>query len=325
MQPLRGRASYGITEKLTNTYASPSVRGCIIRKMSSRNVLFQWRRFHDRPAWQRWPVKWLVLGFVVLGVLFPLPGRLWRHIQHARNSETLILPDHPAVAPVLAEYEAYLHEAQPVDELDFLAVTEAFVYRRVPYSYDWENWGVVEYLPTAVEVIERGTEDCDGRAVLAATLLRARGYDANLAADPRHMWVRTPQGDLMNPLGEPVFRQTDEGVEVDWLRLIDSGPMAFGIAIFPIWRELVIIVAAWLLLMHPGQQAWQRVLSLILGIAALFLMRYAGQNPVQPIYSLIYCSIGLVLAAVAVSWLRLGSDRDQPRGAGDETMEPSGV
>jgi hypothetical protein len=101
--------------------------------------------------------------------------------------------------------------------------------------------------------------------------------------------------------------------------------MAFGIAIFPIWRELVIIVAAWLLLMHPGQQAWQRVLSLILGIAALFLMRYAGQNPVQPIYSLIYCSIGLVLAAVAVSWLRLGSDRDQPRGAGDETMEPSGV
>ena len=43
---------------------------------------------------------------------------------------------------------------------------EKFVYGHVPYAWDWDTWGVADYLPSVAEVRRMGREDCDGRAVV---------------------------------------------------------------------------------------------------------------------------------------------------------------
>src|SRR5882762_8266299 len=48
----------------------------------------------------------------------------------------------------------------------------------------------MEYWPTAEEVWQRRQEDCDGRAILAVSILRSRGYQsARLAISLDHMWA----------------------------------------------------------------------------------------------------------------------------------------
>src|SRR5206468_3980690 len=69
-------------------------------------------------------------------------------------------------------------------------VVEKFVLKRIPYVRDYETWGNMEYWPTAEEVCQKRQEDCDGRAILAASVLRARGYhSAKLAVSLDHMWT----------------------------------------------------------------------------------------------------------------------------------------
>jgi hypothetical protein len=175
---------------------------------------------------------------------------------------------------------------------------EAFVTAEIPYGWDWVVWGAADYTPTLPELLTKRTEDCDGRAVLAAALLRHRGITADLVADPRHMWVRTPWGDTMNPLGQPVFKWTDEGLVIDWKRLLDPGPFAFGIAVFPLGRELVLLLTAWLLALHPGVGRLRPILGLGLLGAALAAWRLAGADPLAPSYTGITLAAGLTLAGI---------------------------
>jgi len=42
-------------------------------------------------------------------------------------------------------------------------------------------------------------------------------------------------------LGDPVFRIGDEEMDIDWRRLLDLGPLGFGISVFPLVREIIIL------------------------------------------------------------------------------------
>jgi len=75
-------------------------------------------------------------------------------------------------------------------------------------------------------------------------LLRAEDIHADLVADTRHMWVSTPLGETMNPLGTPIIRNEGNRTQIDWAKLIDLGPPAFGISVFPLVREFIILLAA---------------------------------------------------------------------------------
>jgi len=69
-------------------------------------------------------------------------------------------------------------------------VIEKFVLKRIRYVSDYETWDNMEYWPTAEEVWQRRQEDCDGRAILAVSILRSRGYpSARLAISLDHMWA----------------------------------------------------------------------------------------------------------------------------------------
>ncbi|MFQ5494532.1 MAG: hypothetical protein ACE5EX_04045, partial [Phycisphaerae bacterium] len=130
------------------------------------------------------PVKTAVLAMTVLAVCFPYPSRLAAHIDHWRDPDALIQPDALALQPMLTEVRSMLSTLEPImidpgSSNGALKIVERYVYQKIPYKYDWITWGTVDYLPTVTEVIEKGHEDCDGRAVVAASLLKGLGYDAS--------------------------------------------------------------------------------------------------------------------------------------------------
>ena len=185
-------------------------------------------------------MKCAVFAMTVLLVCFPNPRRLMRHIQHYRDPSALIEPNAKSIEPWVQELAPKLSD--DIEPREALKRVERFVYDKVPYEWDWNTWGTADYLPTVDEVVAMGKEDCDGRAVVAASLLRRFGFKADLVNDFAHVWVRTEHGDTMSPGKKPVIVTTDDGVVIDWSALTQlPSAMAYGVAVFPLGRELVIL------------------------------------------------------------------------------------
>ena len=54
---------------------------------------------------------------------------------------------------------------------------------------DYASWGVVLYIATPEEVLERGRGPCYGRAVVLASILEEKGLQYRLMANMVHVWV----------------------------------------------------------------------------------------------------------------------------------------
>jgi hypothetical protein len=72
----------------------------------------------------------------------------------------------------------------------------------VPYGVPWEVYGVPWYFPTPSEVLAAGRSDCQGRAVVLASLLKAKGIPFTLEASLDHIWVDYP-GKNPTPMENP--------------------------------------------------------------------------------------------------------------------------
>jgi hypothetical protein len=172
---------------------------------------------------------------------------------------------------------------------------QAFVEHAVPYAFDWDVWGVVDYLPTVEEVMSAGREDCDGRAVIA-----------HLAANPLHVWVWTPAGETMSPQTYKLVDTTQGRLHIDWrgLRAIPEG-FAFGVGVFPIVREWVIVAALWLLLLTPRSRRVPAVTGLIFLAASLMALRRCATDFPRVSWSLLGMACALFLIGVILaSWKR---------------------
>ena len=147
------------------------------------------------PGWYRIPIKLAILGFTVLFVCFPYPGRLVRHVTRWQSPNTLIEPNAPALEPLVAALRPQI--TADMEPKEVLKTVEKFVYKEISYDWDWNTWGMADYIPTVAEAIAKGREDCDGRAVVAASLLARLGYDAAIVTDFAHVWVKTEHGETM--------------------------------------------------------------------------------------------------------------------------------
>ena len=86
----------------------------------------------------------------------------------------------------------------------------------------------------------------------------------------------------MNPMGPPMIQSGPKGIQVQWAKLLDPGPFAFGIAVFPFLREFIIVMTLWALLLPAGIPPLRGLFGLILLVATLTLLRISGTDPRVP-------------------------------------------
>ncbi len=269
--------------------------------------MFILRRLNSARLWIRWPVKWLVFAAVGLVVLFPRLDRLPTTIRRHLNPNALINAESPALVPFLAEFET--RRSDDWDDQRLLKELERYVYRKVPYAWDWDVWGNVDYFPTVEETLEMGKEDCDGRAVVAASVLRKYGYNARLATDFGHVWVTTDRGDTMSPGKTTGIEFTAEGMKFNWGIVLNlPKTLAMGIAVFPLYREAILVLAAWLLMVGRGVRVRDTLLWLALLVIGLLLIREGGHPRHPNIWKdwLGFTTWAAALAALALQARRVG-------------------
>jgi len=295
----------------------------------------------------RWPLKAGVFLAVLMLVEYPDPRFLFRQIQRLRNMDAVIDPH----APELAEFEARFRARQAAARQatkparqsrvatasapsghEVQRAVERFVYDNVRYDWDWNVWSVADYMPTVSEMFARAREypdglvreDCDGRAVMAASLLRRLGYDAHLVTDVRHVWVqvsdpRHPAAkplELMGPGRAKTIVSSAKGNRLDWSTLTNLPvALSFGVAVFPWGREAIIFATLMLLLLHPGVSRRTTAIGVLLAFAGWQLLRagvvsvgQAGQpgyaweeHPTNALFGLGYILIGCGVI-IASSW-----------------------
>jgi hypothetical protein len=238
-----------------------------------------WIRLSQLPWWTRWPVKWVVLVAVLVVVLFPNPLLLARQIRIYGEADRLIDPDAKSLADMKDDFERIVPPTLPAAEQ--LLGVEIFVHDRIRYAFDWEIWSVVDYWPTVDEALSRGSEDCDGRAIVAASLLADRGFSPRLATDLVHVWVETDVGSCMGPGKSTVMRTDGTGNAIyNTPSLLQSfRALSFGISVFPLWRELVLLFTGALLIYDPrGGRTGFLALSGIAMLGLLGLWAGGGLN-----------------------------------------------
>ena len=99
-----------------------------------------------------------------------------------------------------------------------------FVSRKIEYKDDIANYYGFDYLANAEEVLARGADDCDGKAVLSVIILRSRGYDAQLVLGIEHSWAEVRDGDMFVYLDR---RDTKDPVTITSYSL-GTGPGAYA-------------------------------------------------------------------------------------------------
>lgn len=237
----------------------------------------------------RIPIKILILLLVTFFVCFPYPRQFARHLHRIRNMQEMIEPDAPELRPWVDELYVRIAQApstqpatqQAVERLSQHEV-ERFVLDHVKYEWDWNLWGSADYMPTVHEMFVKAKEfggqvkeDCDGRAVIAASLMKRLGFEPRIVTDFRHVWVTTPEGEWMGPGGPKSMVSTSQGTQVNWTSAGSNFAisLSYGIAVFPVPRELIILATVFLLFLRRSSRFWPAMIGLILLIQGLLFMR----------------------------------------------------
>ncbi|MGZ7206076.1 MAG: hypothetical protein ACXVIV_05415 [Halobacteriota archaeon] len=109
---------------------------------------------------------------------------------------SLILFPNPLVMP-LDVYRLFEMPVQPSQDVRHVAeslpangtLIEGYVNENVSYTYDFQSYGVVWYIPTPGDVLKSQQGDCKSRAILLASLLEAKGISHSVSISPVHFWV----------------------------------------------------------------------------------------------------------------------------------------
>jgi hypothetical protein len=188
-------------------------------------------------AIRRWLCKGLAFAAFALLVLNPNLKRAFLQLQHTLRPEALIQTQFSGLPEINAQIDRLVAADQ--GRHSEARLVARFVLKKIRYVTDYENWSNVEYWPTAEEVWQERQEDCDGRAILASSLLRARGFrSAHLVVGLDHMWIKVNEN------------EKDSSRPAHFIALLSPNPR-FSLDLHERSRfsDLVAIARA---LLHPG-------------------------------------------------------------------------
>ena len=231
-------------------------------------------------------------GFVFL--LFPHPGRALHEIQMLRDPNALIAPDDPAVAKLSVDVDAAMPKT--LDRPHQVAWIEWYIEKRIIYANDWDQWLNVDYWPTPGETLASGREDCDGIAVVTASLLRHRGFRARIEASYEHVWVEVEGERILHPDKETDF--DGEHWSMPGLKLILPW-LRYSLSEFPLWRWGTIVAWAVVVLRWPNRK------RIAFEFAAAFGSIAMAALAARTLPTALFAGVLIVVAGVLL-WTALG-------------------
>lgn len=172
-------------------------------------------------------ILWLILSNFLLffgGTIHPLVAG--EQFKRRTQLHSLLNPRNPDIVVFNDDFEVFLQESEQAvnirDQFSSLeayevSMLEIFTYLRIKHKPDLMQYLTVDHLPTVSEVLRSGIDDCDGRAILAATLVLFRGYDAWVLAHPTHYWV-----EVLLENGVSVQILGKKGIDTWYLRFNDQ-------------------------------------------------------------------------------------------------------
>lgn len=287
---------------------------------------------------RRWAIKAAVVGVVALFTMYPNPVLLVRHVARALDLNGLIAPEAPGVAELEARVrtrvagwghrgEASAAEWTPAEHASVLMAVNMEVVKRLPYEFDWDNWGCANYFPTAAEALERGVSDCKGRAVVAASVLTRLGYTPRLVSDLSHVWVWTKEGETMSPVatasGRRVVTADERGSRVDARAILSSGGLlrdvparlGYAVSVFPPMRTGIIAAAVWAVLLRR-RPSWMHAAIGAAAMAGGLVTLWLNCGDVETtVMAAAWGGVGLVVGGMGV--VRVGGRDAGMGGRGD--------
>jgi hypothetical protein len=268
---------------------------------------FLWKKLANLRLIWRALLKIVILGCVLFAVLYPNPVLFFKQIQNFLDMESLIQTNFNEIDVINREIDAVL--PPDADREQELHTIQHYVYEHIRYEYDWENWGNIDFWPSAEQVWERKKEDCDGRAVLAVSILRSRGFEsAKLVGNIRHIWVDVDQYELMGPDKEQTLK-SEGGRPVITLpsRDLMLNSAALHIAEFPAIRNLIVLLTLLLLCYHPCRNLTGFFGITTMGLIGFILLRdWAKELRIDNIIHINFDCIGgfsLTCTAIILSLL----------------------
>ncbi len=141
---------------------------------------------------------------------------------------------------------------------DPAAIEHAVLTRIVPYGVPWQVYSVPWYFPTPAEVLAAGRSDCQGRAVVFASILQAKGIPYTLDASFDHIWVNYAHkaaSKLENPQIVLAKKAADGSYGFQWpaewdLRASWNIERAYFLDTAPSWRLAVLLLGLILILVR---------------------------------------------------------------------------
>lgn len=265
--------------------------------------------------WKRWTAK--SLGFCLLSflVLNPNLKRLLLQVRHTFAPESLLQSNFAELDEINRQIDQLKAQSPRRSEVKII---EKFVLKSIRYVSDYQTWGNMDYWPTAEEVWQRRQEDCDGRAILAVSILRSRGYQsAKLAISLDHMWAEVnsheKQCEMTEELTSILHPDSRFSTSLEakptanhFARLAKAffRPTAFRdtsanlAAGIPFTRKAILLTLFLLFCYHPCRNLKGLLVLLCLDCAALSFFAVSDARIVDHRYAI----VGLVCALLAIAW-----------------------
>jgi hypothetical protein len=203
-------------------------------------------------------------------VVYPDPRPFFHSVSRLR---------HP---PVDARAAAEMAAALP----DEYKAIEEHVASYVTYEPAWVTYGLPWYFPTVDEVIADAAGDCQARALLEASILKAKGMPYTLHYSFDHVWVDYP-GKGVTALEDPAtsfVADTGGG----WLMgLPDKIPLkmilqqrtAYHWTPMPLVQKFLIVVGSLFIVIYGERRLFRGLVGTVMGLATrarLLLLRDRG-------------------------------------------------
>ncbi len=132
--------------------------------------------------WGKWLLRIAILGLALsMTYVDAIPDP---HTQDRSYLEHNLLNPDSAPVRLLAEEFRNMDAAGEIDEMPY--AVEDFIFRRVRYRSE-----DVDLHMSPVETLRYMEEDCDGIAILSASILENLGYASRVAVNHQHAWVET--------------------------------------------------------------------------------------------------------------------------------------